>query len=186
MGSHDVDFGLRWSREDRAKRHGRTIEQARELWKQAARSACCCAGCFRPLSPTCSVTMERRAISGSIRRDNQVWVRVPVCLLCTLDGIKLYRVRGGTDWYSEPRWRRARCLNCARLIRIRGYSLNAQTCCTDCKRAMKNTRNKLRRRVSHEPMACVECGRSFVPKRADAKTCSNRCRQAHHRRQARG
>ena len=32
--------------------HGRTIEQARELWAQAAQSATCCGGCFRPLSPT--------------------------------------------------------------------------------------------------------------------------------------
>lgn len=54
-----------------------------------------------------------------------------------------------------------------------------------CQRAVRNQRNKLRRRVKHEPMTCIECGREFLPKRADAQTCSNRCRQAQHRKRPR-
>jgi hypothetical protein len=37
------------------------------------------------------------------------------------------------------------------------------------------------RRVHHEQIACPVCKRLFVPKRAEAKTCSNRCRQRAHR-----
>jgi hypothetical protein len=48
----------------------------------------------------------------------------------------------------------------------------------DCLREVKNERNKLRRRVKHEPIVFIECGRSFIPKRADALMCSNRCHQA--------
>jgi hypothetical protein len=31
-------------------------------------------------------------------------------------------------------------------------------------------------------MICIRCSRSFMPKRADAVTCSNKCRQALHRK----
>ena len=37
------------------------------------------------------------------------------------------------------------------------------------------------RRVHHDPVACTVCNKSFVPKRAGAVTCSNRCRQQRHR-----
>ena len=170
-------------REDRAERHGKSIEEVRALWSLTAKSACCCAECFRPLSPMDSVTMEHRVVAGSARHGNQRWVRVPVCLLCTLNDIR-HSFMGLDVFYQTPTWHRARCLNCQRLIRIHGRSLNAQVCCTSCKHAMKNQRNNLRRRVEHARMVCVECGRSFTPKRADAKTCSNRCRQAQHRKHA--
>ena len=66
-------------------------------------------------------------------------------------------------------------------------SLNARTCCADCKRLAKNKRNKLRRHVTQEPKRCANpaCGKIFVPTRADAVTCSGRCRQALHRERAR-
>jgi hypothetical protein len=48
----------------------------------------------------------------------------------------------------------------------------------------RNERNADRRRVEHEPRTCIECGRAFIPTRADAVTCSNRCRQAQHRKLA--
>jgi hypothetical protein len=70
-------------------------------------------------------------------------------------------------------------------LRSTDPSLNARSCCADCKRLAKNQRNKLRRRVKHAPITCIECGRSFIPKRDDAVTCSNRCRQAQHRERAR-
>lgn len=173
----NIDWDLREARQDRAKRHGRTEDQASELWRQAAQSATCCAGCFRPLLPTNSVTMGARNLG---RWKNPHWVRVPICLLCTLDAIKLWG-RRGASFYSAPQWLRTRCLNCERPIRIYGHSLNARTCCADCQRAVRNERNKLRRRVEHAPMICIKCGDPFVPKRADALTCSNRCRQALHR-----
>jgi hypothetical protein len=178
---HHVNFDLRWARADRAERHGRTIEQARKLWREAAQSGTCCGQCGRALSPTDSVTMQGR---------------IPICLLCTLDAIKLWGRRGGT-WYDGPKWRRTRCLNCLRPIRVYPQarnkfstrpllSFNSQFCCDDCRRVVKNERNNLRRRVGHEPRACAKCRKSFMPKRADAVTCSGRCRQAMHRERERG
>jgi predicted nucleic acid-binding Zn ribbon protein len=52
------------------------------------------------------------------------------------------------------------------------------------KRAARYKANNERRKVRHDPMNCSACGRSFVPKRTDAVTCSNRCRQALHRQRA--
>ena len=165
-------------------RGGRTEEQASELREQAAKAATCCGECFRPLLPTDSVTMASCNIG---RWRNPHWLRIPICLLCTLDAITYWPSRRNSDgWYSSPRWHRARCLNCSRPIRIYGHSLNARTCCADCQRAVRNRRNKVRRRVRHAPMICIACGRSFVPKRADAQTCSNRCRQFLHRHERGG
>ena len=98
--------------------------------------------------------------------------------------IKL-RTTDGATFYIPPRWHRARCLNCGRPLRIYSLSLTTRACCFDCRRQAKNKRNAERRRVRHEPMTCIECGRAFTPKRADAVTCSNRCRQAQHRKRER-
>jgi hypothetical protein len=182
-------FDVSWARTEARERHGRTHEQARDLRHQAAQSATCCGECFRPLSATDSVTMVTCNIG---RRRNPYWLRVPICLDCTLDGIKLWRFGRNEGFYETPRWHRTRCLNCSRPLRVYPQprhmfstrpllSRNARTCCADCQRAVRNKSNNLRRRVRHEPMACIECGRSFVPKRADATTCSNKCRQALHR-----
>jgi ribosomal protein S27AE len=171
-----VDFDLRWRREDRAERQGKTKDEARELWSRAAKDASICARCFKPLAPSDSVTMEGRKVS------RWHWVRVPVCLLCTLTDMAapfyLYRVS------------RTRCLTCGRPLRLltsdpwhrdRPLPMTACSCCADCERAARNERNNLRRRVQHEERICPRCGRSFLPKRADALTCSNTCRQALHR-----
>jgi hypothetical protein len=46
-------------------------------------------------------------------------------------------------------------------------------------------RSKLRRRVKHQQITCRICADLFIPKRADAVTCSNKCRQELHRRRER-
>jgi predicted nucleic acid-binding Zn ribbon protein len=38
-------------------------------------------------------------------------------------------------------------------------------------------RQNARRRVTPQPKKCVICGKTFTPKRSDARTCSDRCRQ---------
>jgi hypothetical protein len=173
-------YDVRWARADRAEYHGRTREEARELRCLAAKSAAICGECFRPLAPMDSVTMEARQIGGSRGKGTDRWVRVPVCLFCTLDAML-------GPFHSEPRYHRARCRNCGRPLRLHWMpSLAAQTCCDDCQRLATNKRNAERRRVTHAPMTCIECGRQFIPKRADAVTCSNRCRQAQHRKRERG
>jgi predicted nucleic acid-binding Zn ribbon protein len=54
-------------------------------------------------------------------------------------------------------------------------------CCDDCRRSMLNARARARRRVRHQQIDCAVCGEPFTPKRNDAVTCSNRCRQKLHR-----
>jgi hypothetical protein len=63
-----------------------------------------------------SVTMAGRKVG---KHD---WVRVPVCLLCSIGGIKHYHYPRSSDlddWYEDPHWQRTRCLGCGRLLRIR-------------------------------------------------------------------
>jgi hypothetical protein len=195
---HSKELDIRSERADRAERHGHTREEACKLRQKAAQSAAICGECFRPLSPTDSVTMVWRNIGYWAKHPHIA--RVPICLLCTLDAIKLTRSRNCWPFYVDsqdkshsPRhryrtlhWYRTRCRNCNRPLRLYPYwpNHNRRTCCADCQRALKNERNKLRRRVKHEPIACVQCGGSFIPQRADALTCSNKCRQALHRKQA--
>jgi hypothetical protein len=182
MNPNRIDWDLRWAREDRAERHGRTRDEARALYRRAAKSAECCGDCGRALSATDSVTMVSRNVG---RWKHEHWIRVPICLLCTLDAIKLWKWKSSDGWYDKPRWHRARCLNCTRPIRVYDHRRSGCTCCDDCRRAKRNERNKLRRRVKQELRTCIECGRAFIPKRADAVTCSNRCRQARHRKASR-
>jgi hypothetical protein len=174
-----IDWDLREARADLTKRHGHTIAEALKLYRRSAQSAACCADCGRALSPRDSVTLVHRHIRGSVQRGNAEYLRVAICLLCTLDAIKLWRFTKGTlGIYDKPDWQRTRCLNCKRLIRTHGR----RTCCEDCHRLARNRQNAVRRRVEHEPVRCAVCRQPFAPKRADAITCSNRCRQALHRR----
>src|SRR5262245_45312421 len=120
---------VRSDREARAKRRGRTYKQAYELRSKAAKSAAICGECFQPLAPTDSVTMESRKIANKCR------VRVPVCLLCTLDNM-----------LSRQHWFRTRCLNCSRPLRLypsrwRPSWWHQSTCCADCERLARNERN---------------------------------------------
>jgi hypothetical protein len=157
-------------------------KRERELRWQAAKSAAICGQCFHRLAASDSVTKY-----GPLT--------APICLLCSLTDIKLRRWRGCDAYHEQPQWHRTRCLNCGRPLRIQlpfgrylenwRPSLNERCCCRDCQRAVRNKRNAERRRVEHQPMTCIECGRSFIPKRDDAVTCSNRCRQAQHRKRAR-
>jgi hypothetical protein len=183
----NINYDLREAR-DRAKHHGRTEEQVHELRKQAAQSATCCGCCFRALKADDSVTMRPANIG---HRKSPHWVRVPVCLLCSINSIRIKKYIGCDPFYETPSWHRTRCLNCGRPIRVYAQprnmfrtrpllSRNARTCCADCQRAVRNQSNKLRRRVVHEPTICMApgCGKSFVPKRSDTTTCSGKCRQA--------
>jgi hypothetical protein len=74
------------------------------------------------------------------------------------------------------------CENCGREIRHWDFSHPLPSaCCRTCAYRAKLARQKLARRVQHESSICINCGRSFTPKRADAMTCSNRCRQRVYR-----
>jgi hypothetical protein len=172
---------VRDARTDRRERGGRTLEEARKLIYQAARDCSICAVCFQPLAPWDSVTMEWRQFGYYTLHT----VRVPVCLTCTLGALKpsVWWLRLDHPTYDGADWKRIRCRHCDRPLRIANSNPPASpTCCKTCQRLDRNSRNKLRRRVKHKPMTCIECGETFIPKRADAVTCSNKCRQAQHRK----
>ena len=83
---------------------------------------------------------------------------------------------------------RCRCEACGRPLRVRRdrvWYRTERVCCDDCRRSMRNARARARRRVRHEQIDCAVCGEPFTPKRNDALTCSNRCRQRLFRQRAR-
>jgi hypothetical protein len=167
----------------------------RRLREQAAKSAACCADCFTPLAPTASVTMIRRRV---VTARGETWLRVPICLTCWLVHLEcetersraLLRLRGRADHNQFERELnelvRFRCGGCGRPIRSLILPVRSRrVCCANCARKVSNEYYRLRRRIKRQERACVVCGQSFVPKRRDALTCSNRCRQRLFRQRAR-
>jgi hypothetical protein len=181
MARHEINWDLRWSREALAEYGISSRDEARRLIHQAAEDCSICAGCFKPLAAGQSVTV--RVFELGSRRNSQL-VRAPVCLVCTLTALKPWPFKWHRDHptYDGADWSRTRCRGCGRPLRIHGRSYAAQACCEVCRRQDRNHRNAVRRRVEHAPVICIECREPFVPKRTDAVTCSNRCRQAQHRK----
>jgi hypothetical protein len=191
---------VRKAREDRNDRRGRTAAEVRALREDAARSARVCADCFEPLPPSASVTMVGRpVIIPPVTRyyptEHKEWLRVPICLTCWLIELQRGAARGGAvlrllvghvDQHEQEQFRiaelaRRRCLTCGRPLRLyQPIHMSEQVCCS-----ARNERNRLRRHVKHQPMRCLVCGKSFMPRRTDAQTCSNACRQRLFRRQHR-
>ena len=64
---------------------------------------------------------------------------------------------------------------------IRHYSLPT-VCSAECNKAHHLKQRKDARTQARTERPCATCGQQFTPKRADAKTCSNKCRQALFRR----
>jgi len=77
-----------------------------------------------------------------------------------------------------------RCVVCAQ----RFFGLSKTAACTDeCAREQRKAtwvRSLVPRNVVHESRLCPECSRPFTPRRKDAVYCSDNCRVAHHRFQA--
>jgi hypothetical protein len=122
--------------------------------------------CATPIAPGQSVTLRRHDVG----KHHPAFAWAPECLTCTLIRISS----------REEAFDRFRCRACGRPLRISATNRAAlsPTCCERCARAHRTRKNKLRRRIpEHEPIACIVCGASFVPRRIDARTCSNKCRQ---------
>ena len=181
---------VRRAREDRDDHGARTAVEVRDLREQAARSATVCADCFQPLAPDASVTMETRPVLTD--RGTERWRRVPICLRCWLVNMTPSRRK---SWINDRTWRaksvrRCRCEACGRPLRVdrglyhRDLYQTERVCCDDCRRSMLNARARTRRRVQHQQINCAVCGEPFTPKRDDAVTCSNRCRQRLFRQRA--
>jgi hypothetical protein len=53
------------------------------------------------------------------------------------------------------------------------------------RQAQKRTgKDGARRPIQLHPIICIVCGRTFTPRKVNAKTCSNKCRVRLHRQQA--
>jgi hypothetical protein len=168
---------------DRVRRerwNGRDRAAAVALIRQAAKDCSRCSVCAAPLAVGQSVTLQRCDIGQNF----PCWTWAPVCLTCTLTRVR----ERPWPWSNENHpsyhgFRRFRCRACGRPLRVSAANcvVLSPTCCEACQRQDRKQRNAVRRRVEQVPIACAECGREFVPKRADTRTCSNRCRQAQHR-----
>jgi hypothetical protein len=185
---------IRRTRKDRKDHGQRSPEQVRELREQAAKSATICADCFRPLAPGASVTMVKRRVHIPARklpfRTDPAQDRpltVPICLTCWLIAMgphaKFFSGPGECGLRNLVRFR---CEGCGRPIRRNSpdhaWYQTERVCCTDCHRAVVNAQARIRRKVHHDAIICEGCGEAFAPKRSDARTCSDACRQKAFRR----
>ena len=113
----------------------------------------------------------------------------PRCADCTREA----RRERGVQWYemfgaklgetfeeflakSDTELPRSRdCVVCGREIAwvIHKRWGSPWVCSSECEAERANAK----RRVQPEPKICEVCGKSFTPKRSDARTCSDRCRQ---------
>jgi hypothetical protein len=69
------------------------------------------------------------------------------------------------------------CPACGRPMFFRGCVWRPVACGYECAARAKIAKQLAQRRVEPQPKQCVSCGKSFTPKRADAVTCGNACRQ---------
>jgi len=58
--------------------------------------------------------------------------------------------------------------------------------CERCAQTARNTNARERRRRARADLACNACGTVFTPRRADARYCSNACRQDAYRKRKHG
>ena len=196
------------AREERRKKNGdRSADEIKRLRKLASETATVCADCFRPLAPDASVTLTVRFVEhfpggfGPLHylKPRDRFLSVPVCLHCWLidiaDDFSYSHMRGirqddpvdragpiAARWQHTNELRRLRCEWCGRPMRVesRRYPRLALRfrCCSNCLHKATLRRNNIRRRVHHEPRACVVCGEMFIPTQSTQKTCGNNtCRQ---------
>lgn len=76
--------------------------------------------------------------------------------------------------------RQFRCGYCRKLLYTQTY--NRKYCRYEtCGHKALNLRNSIRRRRARGELTCACCGKTFDPVRADARFCSNACRQKSYR-----
>jgi hypothetical protein len=165
---------------------GHSPTAARVLIERAVKDCSLCVVCVQSLAAGQSVTLRRYDIGAwSAGREHvQSWVWAPVCLNCTLTRLRPWKAPRQelwqTPWEERPQYeefRRFRCRGCGRPVRVASSIKVSPCCCAACQQVDRLARNKLRRRVKHQKAKCPVCRKTFVRKRSDAYTCSNRCRQ---------
>jgi hypothetical protein len=111
-----------------------------------------------------------------------------LCLRCDRKRDLPYRSNLRTEfWYVHDLKRLAlhACPTCARPMYFSRHIDRPVPCSYQCSYRHKIAKQLEHRRVQPNEKICARCQKSFVPKRDDAVTCSNRCRQALHRHRER-
>ena len=81
---------------------------------------------------------------------------------------------------GDPSVRRIQCEYCRKVIYTQ--TRNRKYCSFQtCGHKMLNLRKRLKKRVERGKYTCACCGEQFLPIRADARYCSNACRQKGYR-----
>ena len=81
---------------------------------------------------------------------------------------------------GDPSVRRIQCEYCRKVIYTQ--TRNRKYCSFQtCGHKMLNLRKSLKKRVERGKYTCACCGKQFLPIRADARYCSNACRQKDYR-----
>ena len=82
---------------------------------------------------------------------------------------------------GDPSVRRIQCEYCRKVIYTQ--TRNRKYCSFQtCGHQMLNLRKSLKKRVERGTYTCPCCGEQFLPIRADARYCSNACRQKDYRK----
>ena len=77
---------------------------------------------------------------------------------------------------GDPSVRRIQCEHCRKIIYTQ--TRNRKYCSFQtCGHKMLNLRKSIRKRIERGTYTCPCCGEQFLPIRADARYCSNACRQ---------
>jgi hypothetical protein len=122
-----------------------------------------CAECGKRLRPGAPVVAHHKFY--------RTWVFF--CLPCDR---KQKREIWDRNAYALPE-QQQRCPTCARPSYFRDYASRPVACSYQCAYRHKIAQKLERRRVEPQEKICKSCGKSFTPKRADAITCGNACRQ---------
>lgn len=81
---------------------------------------------------------------------------------------------------AESSVRRIQCEHCRKIIYTQ--TRNRKYCSFQtCGHKMLNLRKSIRKRIERGTYTCPCCGEQFLPIRADARYCSNACRQKDYR-----
>ena len=81
---------------------------------------------------------------------------------------------------GDPSVRRIQCEHCRKIIYTQ--TRNRKYCSFQtCGHKMLNLRKSIRKRIERGTYTCPCCGEQFLPIRADARYCSNACRQKDYR-----
>jgi predicted nucleic acid-binding Zn ribbon protein len=113
-------------------------------------------------------------------------VSTPIVSMCETHGKAAMLDKARWRGYSYPPANPKPCDACRRLVvdpypRERRHTFCSRRCERDHRAALARER----RRDARGRLVCPVCGKEFEPRRADARTCSNRCRQAAHRERRR-